>query len=389
MRRLLLLSVVVLAFPAVARPDDSPPPPPTTTTASPVLTLKGPKATTYGHQIDFVGRLSPATAGIHVRLLRGSVFVAATSTRANGSFRIQVAVARPGPFHAEASGVASAPVTVRIVPFLDTVLVGPRVAGSPLSLSARLRPSYAGTLRVRVQRSSRSFTQVFGAAADVKLGTTEIESFHIVVDDLPKPGFAAVSRTLPVELRPPSLTFGTRSPLVAQLLHRLGALGYEVPGITQDFDYDALESVYAFEKVENLDRTGVADATFWSHLDHPRVPQPRYRLPASHIEVDKAHQVLYVVRDGQVKLISPVSTAGLPGRFTPVGRFSIYRKVPGYDPSPLGILYKPMYFTGGYAIHGNPSVPPYPASHGCIRVPNFVIERLYNSEPYGETVYVY
>jgi lipoprotein-anchoring transpeptidase ErfK/SrfK len=99
--------------------------------------------------------------------------------------------------------------------------------------------------------------------------------------------------------------------------------------------------------------------------------------------------VLYIVRDGQVKLISPVSTAGLPGRFTPVGTFSIYRKVDGYDPSPLGILYKPMYFTGGYAIHGNPSVPPYPASHGCIRVPNFVIERLFTSEPYGETVYVY
>ena len=56
----------------------------------------------------------------------------------------------------------------------------------------------------------------------------------------------------------------------------------------------------AFEKVQNLDRTGVANATFWSHLDHPRLPQPRYRLPASHIEIDKAHQVLYVVRDGQV-----------------------------------------------------------------------------------------
>jgi hypothetical protein len=378
MRRVLLLSIGLLAFPAAARPDDSP-----------VLTLKGPGATTYGHQIDFVGRLSPAAAGIHVRLLRGPVFVAATSTQANGGFRLQVAIARPGPFHAEASGVASAPVTVRIVPFLDTVLVGPRVAGSPLSLSARLRPSYAGTLRVRVQRPSRSYAQVFGPAADVKLGTTEIESFHVVVDDLPKPGFAAVSRTLPVELRPPSLTFGARSPLVAQLLHRLGALGYEVPGITQEFDYDALESVYAFEKVENLDRTGVADATFWSHLDHPKAPEPRYLLPASHIEVDKVHQVLYIVRNGQVKLISPVSTAGLPGRFTPVGRFSIYRKVPGFDPSPLGILYKPMYFTGGYAIHGNPSVPPYPASHGCIRVPNFVIERLYNSEPYGETVYVY
>ena len=60
----------------------------------------------------------------------------------------------------------------------------------------------------------------------------------------------------------------------------------------------------------------------------------------------------------------------------------------GYDPSPLGVLLNPMYFVGGYAIHGNPSVPPYPASHGCVRVPNFVIYRLFGSEPYGETVYV-
>jgi len=173
------------------------------------------------------------------------------------------------------------------------------------------------------------------------------------------------------------------------MLGRLRDLGYEVPGSSSDFGYDALESVYAFQKVEGLDRTGVADARFWAHLDQPLVPKPRYTLPSAHIEVDKAKQVLYVVRGGKVIHISPVSTAGLPGRFTPEGQFSIYRKVPGYDPSPLGILYKPMYFTGGYAIHGNPSVPPYPASHGCIRVPNFVIERLYDSEPYGETVYVY
>jgi len=75
------------------------------------------------------------------------------------------------------------------------------------------------------------------------------------------------------------------------------------------------------------------------------------------------------------------ATAGIAGYYTPVGRFAISRKVPGYDPSPLGVLYKPMYFYGGYAIHGNPSVPPYPASHGCIRVPNFVADRLYESEP--------
>ena len=114
---------------------------------------------------------------------------------------------------------------------------------------------------------------------------------------------------------------------------------------------------------------------------------PRYKSPADHIEIDKQRQILIVVRNGQTSLISPVSTAaGIAGYYTPVGRFAIGRKVPGYDPSPLGVLYKPMYFYGGYAIHGNPSVPPYPASHGCIRVPNFVADRLYVSEPYGEAV---
>jgi len=382
MRRLLLLGATLVAVAAAAQPGSA--------LVATTLTLSGPGATTYGHEVDFVGKLSPPAGGERVRLLRGNTFVTAGTTNGAGFDDLKVAIARPGPFHVEAAGVASRPVTVRIVPFLDASLLGARVAGSPLSLSATLHPSYAGTLRVRVERSgSTSFAQLFGPSARVALGTSTIDSFQVVVEELPRPGFVAVSRTLPVELRPPSLTYGVHSSFIADVLRRLGALGYEVPASTETFDYDVLESVYAFEKVENLDRTGNIDATFWAHLDNPRTPQPRYRLPAAHIEVDKEHQVLYIVRDGKVKFISPVSTAGLPGRFTPIGTFSIYRKVDGYDPSPLGILYKPMYFTGGYAIHGNPSVPPFPASHGCIRVPMFVIERLFDSEPYGETVYVY
>jgi len=381
-RRLLLLTAVLIAVPAAAAGTAATPP-------GASLTLKAPGATTYGHQINFLGRLTPAAAGTPVRLLRGTTFVSSTLTKPGGSFTMKVKVAQPGPFHAEATGIASPPVTVRIVPFLDTSVVGARVAGSPLSLTARLRPMYAGSLRITVQRPGRTFSARFGPAADVALGTRSIESFNVVVEAVPHAGFAAVIRTVPVAIRPPSLSLGARGPIVADMLARLKALGYEVPSSTSEFGYDALESVYAFQKEEGLDRTGVADATFWEHLDNAVVPQPRYQLPAAHIEVNKTKQVLYVVRDGKVVHISPVSTAGLPGRFTPEGQFSIYRKVPGYDPSPLGILYKPMYFTGGYAIHGNPSVPPYPASHGCIRVPNFVIERLYTSEPYGETVYVY
>lgn len=198
----------------------------------------------------------------------------------------------------------------------------------------------------------------------------------------------AASPAVRVRVALPRLALGARSPIVAQLGDRLRRLHFAAP-LGVSFDGRMLDAVYAFEKVQGLPRTGVVDARFWPALAGAHIPGPRYTHPANHLEVYKSRQVLYVVRGSRVALIVPVSTAGLPGRFTPVGRFSIYRKVVGFDPSPLGTLYDPLYFTGGYAIHGNPSVPPYPASHGCVRVPMWVAPHLYATNPYGETVYVY
>jgi N-acetylmuramoyl-L-alanine amidase len=223
----------------------------------------------------------------------------------------------------------------------------------------------------------------------VQLGTSELGSLQVRVDAVPRPGYASVSRSLGVELVPPQLAYGAQSPAVAELARRLAALHYAVASTAPFFDANFLESVYAFQKVQGLARDGIVGPNFWNRLERAGIPKPRYTEPAEHIEIDKTRQVLFIVRNGVVSLISPVSTAGIAGYYTPEGRFAIYRKVTGYDPSPLGVLLDPMYFTGGYAIHGNPSVPPYPASHGCVRVPNFVIFRLFSSEPYGETVYVY
>jgi hypothetical protein len=186
----------------------------------------------------------------------------------------------------------------------------------------------------------------------------------------------------------PTLRPGASGPTVARLVSSLASLHYAVRR-SPTFGAELVDSLYAFQKVQGLSRTGIADTATWRALARPRLARPRYSGPADHLEVDKGHQVLYVVRGGQVALISPVSTAGIAGYFTPVGRFAIYRKVGGFDSSPLGTLFDPMYFTGGYAIHGNPSVPPYPASHGCVRVPMWLAGYLYSTNPYGETVYVY
>jgi len=212
---------------------------------------------------------------------------------------------------------------------------------------------------------------------------------RIRLTTIPAAGWESVGQVLSATLRPPNLSVGMTSPAVSLLAKRLAELHYAIPSTSATFSNDFVESVWAFQKVQGIERTGAVDARFWSLLDNPRIPHARYFEPANHIEVDKTHQVLYLVRGGKITLISPVATAGIAGYYTPEGRFAIYDKRTGWDTSPLGVLWNPMYFVGGYAIHGGDPVPPYPASHGCVRVPDFVAARLFYSEPYGEVVYVY
>jgi lipoprotein-anchoring transpeptidase ErfK/SrfK len=93
--------------------------------------------------------------------------------------------------------------------------------------------------------------------------------------------------------------------------------------------------------------------------------------------------VLFVVRGGKVTLVVATST-GATGN-TPLGVWHVYRKVAGFD----WVLYYPSYWYRGFAVHGYPDVPPYPASHGCSRIPMWVATTVYGLMPDGSTVYVY
>jgi lipoprotein-anchoring transpeptidase ErfK/SrfK len=108
------------------------------------------------------------------------------------------------------------------------------------------------------------------------------------------------------------------------------------------------------------------------------------------VEVDLALQLLLVAVDGRVQWVMDTSTGSVPGT-TPAGRFTVLRQVDGYDPGPLGVLYRPKYFVGGVAVHGYPTVPPYPASHGCVRVTNAAMDWLWSNQalPIGAPVWVY
>ena len=116
------------------------------------------------------------------------------------------------------------------------------------------------------------------------------------------------------------------------------------------------------------------------------------------IEVDISRQTLYFRRGGTLVRALHVSTGS--GRHfcnggkcqtahTPRGRFRIRNRVNGWRTSSLGRLYNPLYFSGGYAIHGAGSVPRYPASHGCVRITISSANWLVRFTPNGTPVWVH
>ena len=52
-------------------------------------------------------------------------------------------------------------------------------------------------------------------------------------------------------------------------------------------------------------------------------------------------------------------------------------------------MWNPVYFNFGVAIHGAMEVPPYPASHGCVRIPIFISEYFPAMVKYNDRVYVF
>ena len=165
------------------------------------------------------------------------------------------------------------------------------------------------------------------------------------------------------------------------LEHRLADLHYAVRGVDSTYGYDTFEAVLAFQKVNWLPRTGRVEPWLWKWLARARHParRPRRRLPRGRQDTPGA---LRRAR-GKVARVVHVST-GATGN-TPLGTWTVYRKVGGWD----WVLWYPMYFLRGFAIHGYPSVPAYPASHGCVRIPMWLAPTLYSSHGYGTTVFIH
>jgi 5-hydroxyisourate hydrolase-like protein (transthyretin family) len=201
-----------------------------------------------------------------------------------------------------------------------------------------------------------------------------------------------------VQVTPRDLATGMSGPDVRALQQRLATLHYDVGTVDGQFGYDTLHAVVPFQKLNGLARTGVVGARMLARLASPTRPTRHHLVSGHSVEVDKARQIAVFYSNGSLYRIVDVSTgSGQPytqdGQTyvatTPVGSFRIERKIDGMRVSRLGELWRPSYFYLGYAIHGSPSVPTYPASHGCVRVTNPAVDRYFTWLTIGTRVYIF
>lgn len=179
---------------------------------------------------------------------------------------------------------------------------------------------------------------------------------------------------------------------------RLAQLGFDPGPVDGVWKIESKQALWAFKKSLGIEPND--DINLWIVLALMFAPRPAPLVPnggPDRAEIDLDRQILTLYRDGNIRLITHISSgSGIPytengksgDAVTPVGTFAFQRFYKGWEKSPLGQLYNPIYFVGGVAVHGANSVPLYPASHGCVRIPMHIAEYLPSLTYPGMPVYV-
>jgi hypothetical protein len=186
---------------------------------------------------------------------------------------------------------------------------------------------------------------------------------------------------------------------VLALQQRLSALGYWLGTPDGTFGDATEQAVYALQKAAGIGRDGTVGPVTAAALDRGVVPKPR-STSGYVIEVDLEDDLLMLVTNGRLDYVLNTSTGGgytytddgvTAIADTPTGLFQIYQQVDGMVVDYLGQLWRPKFFDDGFAIHGDSYVPPYPVSHGCVRVSDEAIDWIWSEDlaPIGTAVWVY
>jgi len=182
---------------------------------------------------------------------------------------------------------------------------------------------------------------------------------------------------------------GRASAGVRGVQKRLARLRYLPKGAVDGIDgYRTQQAVMAFQAWEGLQRDGIVGPQTRAALTTARRPRPKADGPSRRLEVHRDKGVTLIVKHGRTKRAIHTSS-GAPGYTTPSGRFEVFRKeVNSWSVPYQTWLPWASYFNAGIAFHAYPDVPAYPASHGCVRVPEPEAEHLYAFARIGTAVVV-
>jgi hypothetical protein len=243
-------------------------------------------------------------------------------------------------------------------------------------------------------RSAREETELGARLSQITYTLTqfdEVEATKVVADGEPvepaleRSDYAEPDAGPVRERRPP----GERAAGTRALQERLAQLRY-LPKSAVDgvYGYRTEQAVMAFQAWEGLTRDGIAGPQTKGALGDATRPRPSADGPERRIEVHREKGVILLIRQGRVKRAIHVST-GAPGTETPSGTCSVFRKELQSWSVPFETwLPYASYFNQGIAFHEYPDVPPFPASHGCVRVPAPEAKLVYRFAKIGTTVVV-
>jgi hypothetical protein len=232
----------------------------------------------------------------------------------------------------------------------------------------RVAGSNAGTFRIR---SSKLVEPAKYRAGAVKVETPEQE------------GFSGTSRAVEVDY--PDLDPGDHGQEV-KLFNKLLAKKAYFTAKSGSYGSATGRAVLAFRKVNNMARTTNANPGIFRQL---AAGKGGFKLKwpggGKHVEADLSRQVMVLAKRGKPQHIFHISS-GTGATPTVRGKFPTYRK--DFGTNSKGMVHS-VYFIRGYATHGYPSVPTYPASHGCLRnpIPNALF--IYKWIDFGDVFYVY
>ncbi len=261
-----------------------------------------------------------------------------------------------------------------------------------VKLSGRVKPYVAGQkLRLEVVRKGKVSKVVSrpvrrGGRYAFRVRVGKPSELRFVVKHLATPeqvAFRARNRRLQVVDW--SADVGARGPKVV-LLQRALAREHFAVGLTGYYDDATARAVLAFRKTNDMGRTGYASTSVYAWLFAGKgAYRLRYPKAGKHVEFDWSKQVVVLADKGRPYRTYHTSS-GAPVTPTVFGTYRFYMKTPGTNDK--GMV-DSSYFIRGYAIHGYPSVPTYPASHGCLRVPIPNARQIYDWIDIGDPIYLY